>query len=190
MKRGKCCGNQCRHCPYGWSNVKNERGEFVTDSSARVVSGDRERTGLLVKRILNGTYYDIEDDNACNGTSSTSCDKDDVAEQNSKQLHSNDSTADTNQSNTLKHIKGEGKGGSAGGTLTSKNVPYTRKGDTGTSQLFTGERRKKDDVLFEALGTVDELCSVVGVVYAELNSSIEKKQKYSTPKKLNYYSSK
>jgi len=21
-KRGKCCGNMCRHCPYGWSKVK------------------------------------------------------------------------------------------------------------------------------------------------------------------------
>lgn len=177
LKRGKCCGNQCRHCPYGWSNVKNERGEFVTDSSARVVSGDRERTGLLVKRILNGTYYDIEEDDKCNDTSFTSCDTDNVAEENSKQMNTN-----INQSKTPKHIKGEGKGGSAGGTLTSKNVPYTRKGDKGTSQLFTGERRKKDDVLFEALGTVDELCSVVGVVYADLSSSIEKKQKTSNNK--------
>jgi len=134
LKRGKCCGNQCRHCPYGWSNVKNERGEFVTDSSARVVSGDRERTGMLVKRILNGTYYDIEDDK-CNDNNTK-----DVVEENSKQMNANDSTAHTNQSKTSKHInghiKGEGKGGSAGGTLTSKNVPYTRKGDTGTSQLF------------------------------------------------------
>ena len=21
LKRGKCCGNMCRHCPYGWKRV-------------------------------------------------------------------------------------------------------------------------------------------------------------------------
>ena len=33
-----------------------------------------------------------------------------------------------------------GKSGRAGGTFTDKNVLYTRKGDSSTSQLFTGER--------------------------------------------------
>jgi cob(I)alamin adenosyltransferase len=56
---------------------------------------------------------------------------------------------------------------------TEKNVPYTRGGDSGTAQLGTGERRRKDDCNFEALGTVDELCSVVGVAHAHLLENCE-----------------
>lgn len=44
---------------------------------------------------------------------------------------------------------------------------YTRKGDTGTSGLFgTKDRFPKNSPIYEALGTLDELNSLLGVCYA------------------------
>lgn len=48
---------------------------------------------------------------------------------------------------------------------------YTKTGDTGESGLFGGTRVPKDDARFHAIGTVDELNAMLGVVIAELGES-------------------
>lgn len=51
---------------------------------------------------------------------------------------------------------------------------YTRKGDDGTSGLFgTKERLPKDHALYEALGTVDELNSLLGLCRAKSSETDE-----------------
>ena len=42
----------------------------------------------------------------------------------------------------------------------------TRTGDDGSTQLGPGERISKDDIAIEALGTLDELNSAIGIVLA------------------------
>lgn len=43
---------------------------------------------------------------------------------------------------------------------------YTRTGDTGTTGLGDGNRVNKDDIRIEAIGTVDELNCLVGMILA------------------------
>lgn len=44
----------------------------------------------------------------------------------------------------------------------------TRGGDRGETSLYSGERRRKDDLIFDALGDVDEVSCELGVVRASL----------------------
>ena len=47
---------------------------------------------------------------------------------------------------------------------------YTRRGDTGTSGLYgTNDRLPKHAAIYDALGTLDELNALLGLVYAEAN---------------------
>lgn len=153
LERGTCCGNQCRHCPFGWVNVA-----VVADESKRpgpkAVSGDKAGVQVVLQQIeKNHQEYRL-----------THHEEDDEDEDS-------DSSSDVSQSSkasTNNRGRKNKTGGRHGGRLTKKNVPYTRGGDNGTSQLLTGERLSKADDSFEAMGTVDELCSITGVVYAEL----------------------
>jgi cob(I)alamin adenosyltransferase len=155
LERGTCCGNQCRHCPFGWVNVA-----VVADESKRpkpkAVSGDKTGTVQAALQEIEKNHQEYR---------LTHREEDDEEEEDS------DSDTDASQSSKVStNNKGRKNktGGRHGGRLTKKNVPYTRGGDNGTSQLLTGERLSKADDSFEAMGTVDELCSLTGVVYAEL----------------------
>lgn len=139
LQRGQCCGNACRHCPYGWEHVRDE----TKRRPALVKSGDKVAIQARLKEIRE-------------------------QKQPQSKLESKATTTNTSTNNGNDTTKPDKTGGRHGGRLTKKNVPYTRGGDKGTSQLLTGERRSKADDAFEAMGSVDELCSFVGVVHAQL----------------------
>lgn len=46
---------------------------------------------------------------------------------------------------------------------------YTKNGDDGNSSLGDGSRHPKSHAIFEAIGTLDELASTIGIAKAKLN---------------------
>jgi hypothetical protein len=49
LKRGTCCGNKCRHCPYGFENVRNG-----TKRPAKLRSGDFDTAQKMIQAIQEG----------------------------------------------------------------------------------------------------------------------------------------
>lgn len=45
LRRGKCCGSGCRHCPYGHVNVQDERQPVSRRSRSDHSSSSGDRAG-------------------------------------------------------------------------------------------------------------------------------------------------
>ncbi len=62
---------------------------------------------------------------------------------------------------------------------------YTRTGDSGETSLFGSGRVHKDHIRIQAIGTVDELNSIIGVCRAQIRE-IQKKEQLKSVSKLDY----
>jgi cob(I)alamin adenosyltransferase len=49
-----------------------------------------------------------------------------------------------------------------------KSNIYTKTGDKGYTSLYNGERRPKNSLIFDVLGTLDEISSAIGSCYVEM----------------------
>ncbi|AIN98853.1 cobalamin adenosyltransferase, putative [Leishmania panamensis] len=128
MRNMKCCGNRCRHCPFGHVNVQSKR---------------------LMTTKAEGPFAATSASSAATSAEASSAARTAAAK--------------------------DGKAAS-GGNVPKRSMVYTKTGDNGTSALFTGERRKKADAVFEALGAIDELSSHVGLASAMLRSAAERRE--------------
>jgi cob(I)alamin adenosyltransferase len=135
LKRGKCCGNMCRHCPYGWDRVRSLSKLSLVEVHEKCVS---DRSGMggcesgIGRRV--GEFVKSGDKRQCES---------ELAIWKSRKITSSPDMDGLNSS-----------------------VPFTKGGDKGTSTLSNGERLSKGSDCFTVIGSVDELCSFVGVAHS------------------------
>jgi len=156
--RGSCCGMRCRHCPYDYENVPGKKSKAQKKESAPIdyealhskacADGKtRYKDPATGKYILTKIAHRRR--GRCCNTGCRHC------------PYKTDSDTESSTSNAVE-VKASIR------RRKRRGIVYTKRGDKGTSQLFTGERQSKDGVIFEALGTVDELNANLGCVRSDI----------------------
>jgi ATP:cob(I)alamin adenosyltransferase len=173
-KRGRCCGSMCRHCPFDWVNVSREKPVYTSsDDESEEEDNEQEKSTVHIhtldkssEKTLNSppptTSIDTSAVTATTSSNSTSISSTNGA----NRIINQPTTLQTSSRKEKDRKKAEDR----------KSPVYTKTGDSGTSQLFNGERRRKDDELFEALGSVDELCSFVGAARVLCTQTVKKEE--------------
>ena len=59
LKRGHCCGSDCRHCPYGHENVKPEKD--LSDQKTMCVARHLQKKDCLSSRNSFAGSKDVKD---------------------------------------------------------------------------------------------------------------------------------
>ena len=53
---------------------------------------------------------------------------------------------------------------------------YTKTGDAGETSLYTGDRLPKNDMVFQSLGSIDELNAHLGLARDHYSNMVDSKQ--------------
>jgi cob(I)alamin adenosyltransferase len=147
-KRGTCCGNKCRHCPYAWVNVFQYSKDVTPDKrledwGGRVGGEDGEKVDTCPLKFGDGkTSMDITQM---------------VRERlEIRQVEESLPPAPPTRTTCTEDVD------------SPLNVPYTRTGDFGETSLplLSGlARASKASDSVELMGAVDELCACAGYLH-------------------------
>jgi len=138
LKTRECCGSSCRHCPWGHRNVPGKRAAAAAAAAAATLPTDTDAVHGEAPPTLQPTQATA----SCGiGRPSDACRATPAVE--------------------LPESRRDAALACAG--LPPKSRLYTRKGNAGWGSLYNEQCLLKSDPIYEAIGTIDELNSSVGL---------------------------
>lgn len=141
LRTRECCGSSCRHCPYGHVNVP---GKKRADVQQPLSASKDVPLGGSTSRLTT-----LSTDKGANESS----------------------IFDAPTSEARLPFDGGRDAALMHSGAPPKSRLYTRKGDAGWGSLYNEQSILKSDPIYQAIGTVDELNSVVGLAHQLITPS-------------------